>query len=77
MNSEEKTVLQLRFKGSDEKVHTFSFPKAVSGLTTETIAEAMNAIATLGLFSRKGVTLYDSAVSGAYVKTTTQELYKV
>lgn len=77
MNNEEKTVLQLRFKGSDEKVHTFSFPKAVSGLTTETIAEAMNTITTLGLFSRKGVALYDSVVSGAYVKTTTQELYKV
>lgn len=77
MNNEEKTVLQLRFKGSDEKVHTFSFPKAVSGLTTETIAEAMNTITTLGLFNRKGVTLYDSVVSGAYVKTTTQELYKV
>ncbi|GAW98220.1 DUF2922 domain-containing protein [Secundilactobacillus mixtipabuli] len=77
MNNEEKTVLQLRFTGSDEKVHTFSFPKAVSGLTSETIAEAMNTIATLDLFHRKGVTLYVTAVSGAYVKTTTQELYTV
>ncbi|WP_203650379.1 DUF2922 domain-containing protein [Secundilactobacillus yichangensis] len=75
MNSEEKTALQLRFKGTDDKVHTFSFPKAVSGLTTETIAEAMNTIASLGLFDRKGITLYVTAVSGAYVKTTTQELY--
>ncbi|MFC6253023.1 DUF2922 domain-containing protein [Secundilactobacillus hailunensis] len=77
MKNEEKTVLQLRFKGTDDKVHTFSFPKAAAGLTTEIIADAMTAIATLGLFDRKGVTLYVSAVSGAYVKTTTQELYTV
>lgn len=75
MTNTEKAVLQLRFKGTDDKVHTFSFPKAVAGLTTEIIAEAMNTIGTLNLFDRKGVTLYVTAVSGAYVKTTTQALY--
>lgn len=75
MMNEEKTVLQLRFKGSDDKTHTFSFPKAVPGLTTETIADAMAQIAALGLFERKGISLYTQVVSGAYVKTTTQEVY--
>ncbi|MTV82695.1 DUF2922 domain-containing protein [Secundilactobacillus folii] len=71
----EKTVLQLRFKGSDDKTHTFNFPKAVPGLTTETIADAMTTIATLNLFNRKGVSLYAQMISGAYVTTSTQELF--
>lgn len=75
MKTEEKQVLQLHFKGADDKTHTFNFPKAVTGLTTETIADAMTQIAALNLFERKGVNLYAQAVSGAYVKTTTQELY--
>lgn len=71
----EKTVLQLHFVGSDNKKHTFSFNKAVPGLTSEQLATAMATIADAAIFNRKDVDLYTEAVSAAYVHTTTQPVY--
>ncbi|KRM74495.1 DUF2922 domain-containing protein [Secundilactobacillus collinoides] len=72
-----KTVLQLVFKGEDEKLHTFSFNKAVPDLDESTIKKAMTTVTTLDMFAKQGVQLYLNVASAAYVDTVNRHVFEV
>lgn len=70
-----KTTLQLRFKGSDDKVHSFGLVKAAQDLNQNTVSTVMSEIASLGLFVRKGVSLYNEPVGAEYVTTSHRTIF--
>ncbi|ANZ60233.1 hypothetical protein AYR62_00980 [Secundilactobacillus paracollinoides] len=72
-----KSVLQLIFKGEDEKLHTFSFNKAVPDLDEATVNKAMATVTSLDMFQKDGVQLYLNVISAAYVDTVTRGLFEV
>jgi hypothetical protein len=70
-----KTTLQLRFKGTDEKVHSFGLVKAAPNLDQQTVERAMTEIIELKLFSRNGVEIYNEPVGAEYVTTSHRTVF--
>ncbi len=76
-NESKKTVLQLVFKGEDERLHTFSFNKAVPDLDESVIKQSMATLTSLDMFAKKGVQLYLNVISAAYVDTVNRGVFEV
>lgn len=70
-----KTTLQLRFKGSDDKGHSFGLVRAAQNLDQEVVGQVMTTIAELGLFNRNGVKLYNEPVGAEYVTTSHRTVF--
>lgn len=70
-----KTTLQLRFKGNDEKVHSFGLVNAAPNLNQSTVSKVMGEITELGLFSRNGINIYNEPVGAEYVTTSHRTVF--
>lgn len=71
-----KQVLQLHFKGSDNKQHTIVITNPKADLPEATIKQVMEKIIQTGLFVKDDNALYETVVGAAYVSTTTNAVFK-
>lgn len=67
--------LKLTFLNSEGKKHTLTPTVAREDLDEETVRAAMEAIASLDLFAKDGVALFQEVYGAKYVETIETEIF--